>query len=829
MADNTTFDNNATTGRLITVGSGLQTFKNAGTDTSFSLGPGDSDDYYRVQLNRSSSLVLTLAELSGNAELEFLDSSGNPLTGQLGSSTNPGGLSESIITDVLSSGTYYIRVFTSDPSTVINYTLGVNSVTPSRSDIIWRNGSTGLNAAWRMNNTVVERAEVAGPNLVSTDWKIIDVADFDGDGQDDYIWRNVATGINAVWLMNSAGSLIGTAPLPSVSEAWVLVGAADFSGDGILDLVWRDPSSGLNAMWVMSNTRSTTSSAFLLPTVGGSWQIETIGDFNGDGFNDLIWREPNSGQNVVWFFNNTTYVSAGSLRSLVGNGWKIEECADFNGDGQLDLVWRNTATGDNAIWYMNGITYLSAASFTSLAPSWELGGIVKSAGTVDLAGNTLGSAFNIGVVDNSTANDAATYTDTIGSISDQNDYYKFTLQSSSTISISLSGLQANADLSLIRDVNNNGALDEGDVLRPSSNPGTENELILGEILSAGTYFIRVRSSAPSAATVTPYSLAISATQAPPIDLAPTNLTATRSSVDLTQSSQRTISITYTVQYTDPNPPQAGRTFTVGVYLSRDAVITAADRLLDLNGDGISDENDYITFTNVQPGSFQRTINNITLPPNSDIWWGGNQTYYLGVLADPGNSVVETFENNNYRAVGIAITGTVRPDAIGNGFDIMQSSQTIGGAITLRGTITNQGTVATGTTGLRFQVNFYLSVDDTVGDGDHFLTTASFAPLAAGASANFISTTAQASGTTQASYFTNTDVRLPTLGNWDGWQGNGRYYILMWIDPSGLDIPNEGTGGRENNRNYGRTVPQVFNSYIGTNVYRDFDFIDVTGL
>ncbi|MGI0485734.1 FG-GAP-like repeat-containing protein [Pantanalinema rosaneae CENA516] len=827
MADNGLFDNNATTQRLITVGSGLQTFKNTGTDTSYSLGPGDSDDYYRIQLGRSSSLILTLTELGGNADLQLLDSSGNPLTGELGSSTNPGALSESIITDVLNPGTYYIRVFTSDPSTLINYTLGVNSIGTSRSDIIWRNATSGDIGVWRMDNTTLVGSSLAGPNLVSTDWQIIDVADFDGDGQDDYLWRNNRTGVNGVWRMTSNGSLLGTFSLPTISNTWTLAGAADFSGDGILDLVWRNSSTGENAMWVMNSDRSTISSAFLLPAIGGAWRIETIGDFNRDGLNDLVWRNSSTGQNAVWFFNGTTYASAASLTSRTGSAWKIAECADFNGDGHLDLIWRNTTTGANEIWYMNGITYLSTAPFSSLGVSWHLGGVIKTAGTVDLAGNTLGTAFNIGVIDDRTGNDAATYTDTIGSVSDQNDYYRFTLQTSSTVSISLAGLQANADLWLIRDVNNNGELDDNDVTWQSNNPGTANEL-LSEILSAGTYFIRVRSAAPSADTVTPYSLAIAATQAPPIDLVATNLTATRSTVDLTQSTQRNISITYTVQYTDPNPPQGGRTFSVGIYLSRDAVITPTDRLFDLNGDGVSDENDYITFTNVQPGTFQRTIS-LTLPPNSDNWWGGNQTYYLGVLADPGNTVVETFENNNYRALGIGITGTVRPDAVGNGFDIVQSSQTIGGAITLRGTITNQGTVATGTTGLRFQVNFYLSADDVLDGGDHFLTTASFAPLAAGASANFISTTAQVPGTTQASFFTNTDVRLPTLGGWDGWQGNGRYYILMWIDPSGLDIPNEGPGGRENNRNYGRTMPLVFNSYIGSNVYRDFDFIDVTGL
>lgn len=827
MADSNLFDNNATTTRLITAGSGLQTFKNAGTDTSFSLGPGDSDDYYKVQVGRSSTLVLTLTELNGNADLTLLDSSGNPLTGQLGSSTNPGGLAESIITNVLNAGTYYIRVSAADTSTTINYTLGVNSVTTSRSDIIWRNAPVGANAVWRMNGTQIASTSLAGPNLSSTEWTIVDVADFDLDGQDDYIWRNTVQGYNGVWLMDSSGNLRGTVALTQVGAPWELVSAADFNADGNLDLLWREPNLGVTGLWLMNGgTLSTTVS---LPGIGAPWRLETAADMNNDGSVDLIWRNASTGANAVWFFNGTTYVSAASMAADTNTNWKIESTGDFNGDGNQDLLWRNSTSGENRVWFMNGITKLSEAALTTVGSPWAIGGVVKTAGTVDLAGNTLGTAFNIGVLDNSTANDAATYSDNIGTLSDQNDYYKFTLQNSSTVALSLAGLQANADLWLARDTNGNGSLDDGEVIAQSNNAGTENELISSQILSAGTYFIRVRSAAPSTSTVTPYSLAIAASQAPPIDLAPTNLTATRSSVDLTQSTQRTFSITYSVQYSDPNPPVGGRTFNLGVYLSRDAVITATDRLFDLNNDGIRDDNDLITFTNVQPGTFTRTIT-ITLPDNSDTWWGGNQTYYIGVLADPNNTTVETFENNNYRATGITITGTVRPDAVSNGFDIVQSSQAAGGAITLRGTITNQGTVATGPSGGRFLVNFYLSTDDVLDGSDYrLITNAYISTLAAGASANFISTTAQTPGTPQASYFTNTDVRLPSAGDWPGWQGNGRYYILMWIDPTQLDIPSETLGGKENNRNYGRTVPQVFNSYIGTNVYRDYDFIDVTGL
>jgi len=30
------------------------------------------------------------------------------------------------------------------------------------------------------------------------------------------------------------------------------------------------------------------------------WRIARVGDFDGDGYADLLWRNSSSGQNVVW-------------------------------------------------------------------------------------------------------------------------------------------------------------------------------------------------------------------------------------------------------------------------------------------------------------------------------------------------------------------------------------------------------------------------------------------------------------------------------------------------------------------------------------------------
>ena len=65
-----------------------------------------------------------------------------------------------------------------------------------RSDILWRNDSTGANAIWRSANSATPQTMTAVTNLA---WKVVGVGDFDGDGRSDILWRNDSSGPNAIW------------------------------------------------------------------------------------------------------------------------------------------------------------------------------------------------------------------------------------------------------------------------------------------------------------------------------------------------------------------------------------------------------------------------------------------------------------------------------------------------------------------------------------------------------------------------------------------------------------------------------------------------------
>ena len=134
----------------------------------------------------------------------------------------------------------------------------------------------------------------------------------------------------------------------------------------------------------------------------------------------------------------------------------------------------------------------------------------------DNAGNSLAAARNLG-----TASGTQSYSDYVNS-TDTDDFYKFVLGANSNVTLSLTGLGADAALQLIKDANNNGVIDSGDVLATSNNSGTNNESI-SSTLTAGTYFARVYRVSGD----TSYTLTTNVTAVPPPDNAGNTLAAAR--------------------------------------------------------------------------------------------------------------------------------------------------------------------------------------------------------------------------------------------------------------------------------------------------------------
>ncbi len=246
-------------------------------------------------------------------------------------------------------------------------------------DIIWKDTSTNPPSykLWYMYG-ISKTSEGPLPASPGAGWDIVATGDFNHDYKPDLVWRNQSTGQNVVWYMNGATQLGTSAALPSLGGSWQLIGTGDFNNDGSPDLVWRNPSTGANAIWLMNGI--TRTSIVNLPKLTGSWQIAAIGDFNNDGTPDLVWRNQSTGANAIWMMSGTTRTSIVSLPTL-GGAWQIVAAGDFKTDtgtnfnGNPDLLWRNPNTGANAVWYMDGTTRTNIVSLPALAGSnWQIVG-----------------------------------------------------------------------------------------------------------------------------------------------------------------------------------------------------------------------------------------------------------------------------------------------------------------------------------------------------------------------------------------------------------------------------------------------------------------------
>jgi len=106
-----------------------------------------------------------------------------------------------------------------------------------------------------------------------------------------------------------------------------------------------------------------------LGNVGTNWKIAGIGDFNGDGHADILWRD-GAGNGAMWEMNGHAVQLVAGLGNVGTAAWKIQGTGDFNGDGNADILFQNT-NGTPVIWTMNGPNVTSVTSLANPGQNWH--------------------------------------------------------------------------------------------------------------------------------------------------------------------------------------------------------------------------------------------------------------------------------------------------------------------------------------------------------------------------------------------------------------------------------------------------------------------------
>jgi len=150
--------------------------------------------------------------------------------------------------------------------------------------------------------------------------------------------------------------------------AWTIRGIGDFDGDGHDDVLFRS-AEGRTLIWFMNKGRKTGEASGSSP--GLDWAVQGIGDFDGDGRADILWR---SASGVLAFSSRGT--DWNDVSAPVSPGWGVAAIGDFNGDAHADILWRHS-TGRIEIWFMSGTRQLQTSSRNAQGPgaSWTVQGV----------------------------------------------------------------------------------------------------------------------------------------------------------------------------------------------------------------------------------------------------------------------------------------------------------------------------------------------------------------------------------------------------------------------------------------------------------------------
>lgn len=196
------------------------------------------------------------------------------------------------------------------------------------------------------------------------------------------------------------------------------------------------------------------------------------------------------------------------------SGTQIELIRDGNGNGLVDVDEVLASSNSSGSALLSSITedlppgtyFVKVAPSSSSASTQYQINLVATpfGGTISPEpGNTLPVARDLGVFSGTFS--AKEY---VGKI-DSSDIYKFTLNDIANLQINVNGTSANTQIKLIRDINNNGLLDNDETLASDTNFSSTFLSSITQDVPSGTYFVAVEPRNISASTL--YELNLVAT------------------------------------------------------------------------------------------------------------------------------------------------------------------------------------------------------------------------------------------------------------------------------------------------------------------------------
>lgn len=211
----------------------------------------------------------------------------------------------------------------------------------------------------------------AVPTQLAAGWAVRGTGDVDGDGQDDLVVQNDASGQTAFWLMD------GSRPVhfsPAYSYSGRLVTMGDFDGDRKLDLIFQYDSGGLRLVHADDPPYDGRS----LPAPAPGWSVVGAADADGDGRDDLVLADHQGiaywileTDAAIWFYGGPAVkrYSPGFLRPA---GYSLAALGDYDGDRDMDVTWTRSSDGTILMWQGDGAGFMQSTVSAASAPGYNV-------------------------------------------------------------------------------------------------------------------------------------------------------------------------------------------------------------------------------------------------------------------------------------------------------------------------------------------------------------------------------------------------------------------------------------------------------------------------
>ena len=176
--------------------------------------------------------------------------------------------------------------------------------------------------------------------------QVMACVDFDGDGVADVVTRDADTKqVKVLRMRNGLSTTEWTVPLPSLD--WSPLPQSVDSGlllrsatTGAVAHITRDPVTG-----------DIASEAF--PSPDRDTAIEGIGDVDGDGSPDMVCRNPANDEITLWRIDRRGRLIEARDLGIDGGSWKVEAVRDWDGNGCDDLLLSRGGSGKLVVLYLH--------------------------------------------------------------------------------------------------------------------------------------------------------------------------------------------------------------------------------------------------------------------------------------------------------------------------------------------------------------------------------------------------------------------------------------------------------------------------------------------